>query len=729
MYVFSNTFSTLLTMWNTLFMLCTPVLYYYDDKYLETENNGCFNGSIGCSNCSISEENLENVLGECYKKYYQIELREFKDEELEIIKEHTITFVELSDRSERDKFTFNGTEEEKQNVTEFEFLGIPKIDYIPVEIFTEFPNLEYILIQNSKMPILKEKLFGVEFGKIKYLMLWFNGIKIVEKKAFFHLKNLVIIDLLGNKIESIAENIFETNLKLKHVYLSHNQIKALNPVLFKHLNHLREVDFTLNRCTSEKFGCEENCTIDHEELINKLTPCYDNCIEDQECTAKSKTWIKRLPCKFYESDRRALFPKFKFCQISGIDFSFSTFNSNFTFIGSENKLNETTAVEIKQSPKLDFVPVEITQQFPSLQGLKITHSKLEILRENLFTRQFENITFLDLSSNGIQQVFDAFKNLPKLRWIILASNSIETLIHRVFKNNKKLEVIDLQENKIKMLNIKLLLNLAKLQVVNFGENQCADSLLYREDINQKSRHVLSKCYNNCEKDRKCFLLSNDDEVRIENRPINCDYNGAKWDQKTTCLITQESFKIKNDSQTSYKFPDTEVQKEKATAVYFEGSSSVEFVPFEIFENFPKLDAIGFTKSEIPMIRNNLFAGQDFEQIKELRLNDDKITFIETKAFVDLKNLTKIDLTNNKIRSINKETFAHNKKLEDVILTGNEIKLIHPEAFLNQKFAYVAMFENECFGGEAFDVEEELKPCYDNWNKTYKIIEEGKDNSL
>ncbi len=167
-------------------------------------------------------------------------------------------------------------------------------------------------------------------------------------------------------------------------------------------------------------------------------------------------------------------------------------------------MNETTAVEIKQSSKLDFVPVEIIQQFLSLQGLKITHSRIEILRENLFTREFENITFLDLSSNGIQQVLNAFKNLPKLRWIIVASNSIETLIYRVLKNNKKLEVIDLQGNKIKMLNIKLFLNLARLQVVDLRDNECADKLLNHEDINQKSIHALSKCYKNCQEDRKCF---------------------------------------------------------------------------------------------------------------------------------------------------------------------------------------------------------------------------------
>jgi Leucine-rich repeat (LRR) protein len=183
----------------------------------------------------------------------------------------------------------------------------------------------------------------------------------------------------------------------------------------------------------------------------------------------------------------------------------------------------------------------------------------------------------------------------------------------------------------------------------------------------------------------------------------------------------------NDSIISYRFSGSEDQKEKATAVYFELSLTVDFVPYEIFEYFQNLDSIAFTKSEIPIVTNKLFGGQNFEQIKELRLNEDKIRFIETRAFVDLKNLEKIDLTSNKIRSISKETFAHNEKLRVVILTENEIKLIHPEAFFDQKNGvYVEMFRNQCFGDEAFDVTEDLKPCYDNWKKSYEIFEEGKE---
>jgi Leucine-rich repeat (LRR) protein len=256
----------------------------------------------------------------------------------------------------------------------------------------------------------------------------------------------------------------------------------------------------------------------------------------------------------------------------------------------------------------------------------------------------------------------------------------------------------------------------------------ANKSLFGDAIFEKSKEKLSKCYKNCQDDRKCFLLSNDDEVRIENRAISCNYNGVNWDQKTTCFVTEQSFKISNDRITSYKFSGTEGQKGNVTAVYFEFSLTVNFVPYEIFENFPKLDSIAFTKSEIPMIKNKLFGGQNFEQIKELRLNDDKIRFIETRAFGDLKNLEKIDLTNNKIRSINKETFAHNKELRIAILTGNEIKLIHPETFINKKYGvYVVMFGNQCFDDEAFDVREDLKPCYDNWKKAYELFEEGNDS--
>jgi Leucine-rich repeat (LRR) protein len=194
-------------------------------KFVQLEENYCIESLIGCSNCTIPEEDLENMLGECYRKYYQIKL---------VYEIGRIAYVDLSDSLERDKFTFDGTEEEKKSVIKFSFEQIPNLDYIPEEIFTEFPNLNKIEITSSKLPILKENLFDEKCEKIEVLWLWNNEIKIIKRKAFFHLKNLVEISLAGNKIQSLSENIFEANSKLEVVDLEENQIKALNPVMFKH---------------------------------------------------------------------------------------------------------------------------------------------------------------------------------------------------------------------------------------------------------------------------------------------------------------------------------------------------------------------------------------------------------------------------------------------------------------------------------------------------------------
>ncbi len=163
-------------------------------KFVQLENNRCVKRSIGCSNCTISEEDLENALGECYRRYYQID----------IVQEGVgdINYVDFSVNSQRHKFTFDGSKEEKEKVTKFSFSAISKIDYMPSVIFTEFSNLNEIKIYASKIPVLKENLFGEECEKIETLWLWNNGIKIIEKKAFYHLKNLVEIKLSENKIES-----------------------------------------------------------------------------------------------------------------------------------------------------------------------------------------------------------------------------------------------------------------------------------------------------------------------------------------------------------------------------------------------------------------------------------------------------------------------------------------------------------------------------------------------
>jgi hypothetical protein len=55
------------------------------------------------------------------------------------------------------KYTFTGSNSEKNGTTENEFIFSPSISFIPSEIFAEFPNINYNLVvkySNSKRRIV-----------------------------------------------------------------------------------------------------------------------------------------------------------------------------------------------------------------------------------------------------------------------------------------------------------------------------------------------------------------------------------------------------------------------------------------------------------------------------------------------------------------------------------------------------------------------------------------------
>jgi Leucine-rich repeat (LRR) protein len=119
---------------------------------------------------------------------------------------------------------------------------------------------------------------------------------------------------------------------------------------------------------------------------------------------------------------------------------------------------------------LDFVDVEILKRFPNLNGLTFVGSNIPILK-NIFTVELKMIQYLGLNSNKIK-VLEAhvFDELVELKWIYLARNEIEDILHPIFAKNKKLEFVSLDFNKIQTLHPNLFDGLLKLEKVCFFSN-------------------------------------------------------------------------------------------------------------------------------------------------------------------------------------------------------------------------------------------------------------------
>jgi hypothetical protein len=97
--------------------------------------------------------------------------------------------IDYSANFEGEKHFFSGSTSRKFETATFAIVESPQVDFIPLDILTEFSNLNGLGIWKSKLSTVKLGLFKKEFERIEYLNLWNNGMdifnKMLERKVFF----------------------------------------------------------------------------------------------------------------------------------------------------------------------------------------------------------------------------------------------------------------------------------------------------------------------------------------------------------------------------------------------------------------------------------------------------------------------------------------------------------------------------------------------------------------
>jgi hypothetical protein len=181
--------------------------------------------------------------------------------------------VDYSAKFSTEKHTFSGTPSLKSVSTAFFIFDSPQVDFVPLEIFTEFPNLNGLGIMHCKLPTLKAHLFKPEFERVEYLNLRANGIELIEPNAFQYLIKLKWISFYNNNLHTLSNRLFENNPDLIYIDLQYNKINSIHPSFFDGLQKLKLVQFEENHCIKHDIGCE-TCLIDQAELKEKLRKCH-----------------------------------------------------------------------------------------------------------------------------------------------------------------------------------------------------------------------------------------------------------------------------------------------------------------------------------------------------------------------------------------------------------------------------------------------------------------------
>ncbi len=222
---------------------------------------------------------------------------------------------------------------------------------------------------------------------------------------------------------------------------------------------------------------------------------------------------RELTCD-YGANEYVMWPTFNQCELNSVDLSESFKTVEHSFSGTPAQKSEATVVNFARPSRIDFLPKNVLNDFPQLNGMVIRNCEtFTIVKSGFFTDDFGAIQYLYLERNKIETVeADAFQHLTKLRWISLGINQLRTLPHKIFRNNPELIAIWLYNNKINSITPDFFKNLDKLQLVSFTSSQCINK---RFGCDTGSCSVseaeldssFSSCYSNCLKDRECASKS------------------------------------------------------------------------------------------------------------------------------------------------------------------------------------------------------------------------------
>jgi hypothetical protein len=198
------------------------------------------------------------------------------------IKHCSVEWIDFSAKFEAEKHSFSGSAAEKSETKNFYIWGSYQIDFIPLEIFTEFPNLNTLDFWTCNLPTVKEGLFKPEFQKLEYLNLGWSRIETIEPNAFQYLVKLKWIRMYDNKIKTLSYRLFKNNPDLIYIGIASNKINSIHPNFFDGLEKLKLIDLEMNPCVDAMIGCE-TCQITQSDLKEKLQGCFNNCPLDTSC--------------------------------------------------------------------------------------------------------------------------------------------------------------------------------------------------------------------------------------------------------------------------------------------------------------------------------------------------------------------------------------------------------------------------------------------------------------
>jgi Leucine-rich repeat (LRR) protein len=334
--------------------------------------------------------------------------------------------------------------------------------------------------------------------------------------AFNELKNIVYINLSGNKLEKLPSSLFNKVETIEELDLSNNKLSSLPKLIFNKTSlailHLKHNDFT---------GSLEFVTKDVQKLdlsYNKIANINGQMFKHMEGMINlilKGNGIKRIHQNAFIGMKN----------LRHIDLSFNDLDqiSSMTFF----KNSFLDVIRLNNNGRLKSLPNE---GFESAQGsfntynLDISNCDISELNENTF-RTMPQLTRLYMNWNNIASIGkNLFSPLVKLKELDISNNLFQTLDPETFWNNQDLDKLNIAGNPLESLSTKVF-----------------EPLIYLKELDVSDCDLTQLWHDSSSEDRTGNLLKNLKYLNVSNNDIRNLYVSD-----ISTMVNLKIFDLKNN---------------------------------------------------------------------------------------------------------------------------------------------------------------------------------------
>uniref|UniRef100_T1J3Q9 LRRCT domain-containing protein n=1 Tax=Strigamia maritima TaxID=126957 RepID=T1J3Q9_STRMM len=477
------------------------------------------------------------------------------------------------------------------------------------------------------------------------------------------LRQLRFLDLAGNQIKGLEDNIFQGNNILQQLNLENNQLQNVPTTSLRLLSSLQELNLQGNRITFIPSGSFEklhnlNVLNLSSNFIRSINQTAFGGLNRLETLLLANNHISQIDYDQSLSDLDSLqlldLSNNLLTQIptlsTAANLSLLLLASNrIRSIQPDSLLHLTTLnfVDLSRNHLLDISSASAT--FGRLVNLQEIHLDVNLVRkvdENTFDG-LDNLQVLSLDDNMLLAVpTSGLSNLKSLRVLTINHNRISAISAGILRGINSLEELSVRNNLIRQIPDATFSQFSALQVLDLNGNQ-----LSRVDVN-------------------AF-------IGVDQQLVYLDLGSNELQQFDAMPFPALEILILGRNRLSVIRRDTFHKMPNLYDLDL-GSNQIESIHEASFANLRRLQTLQLQNNGLLALARGLF--EHLDELKVLNLSGNRLKIIEGDCFRQLDKLEILDLSRNNISAMRKNAFSSVTSLKHLDLSDNKMVTFKGDIF-------------------------------------------------